>query len=179
MVYKRLFEKEENPFTKQFIQTMAQWQNYGIDSDNDPLIKKLNKLVIPTKYKKCNNDLYRVVALEKEVLDNLNNEKKLNTKLFSSWSYDLKIVEGFSKGNYFIDFLYELKNPKVVFFKYKPKPKDIFLNLHLVWNDKLFLQTLENFGEENFDEGVEFRDSQKEVILHKVSLDKSHILKVN
>lgn len=177
MLYTKLFEAEKNPFTKDFIETIAKWQNYGISSSTDPFIKVLNKLIIPSKYKKCDSEIYRVMAIEKDLLTK--KPFKIKTNIFSSWSYDLKIVETFSKSGYFIEFLSDLKNPIKVFFKYKPSNKDVFINLHTLWSDKDFINAIKKIEETGyfFDEGLELGDIQKEVILNQIILKESNILK--
>lgn len=181
MIYERIFkEVKENEFTKDFIQTIALWQNYGISSDTDKFILKLKELKVPKKFKICSNDLYRVMVLEKDFFESIQKEnKKLTTLLYSSWSLELQSVNEYMKSYYFNDILSEVKNPQIVIFKHKPKSSEVFLNLHLLWNDKLFIKTIEEFESKGiyFNEGLELNDSQKEVILHSVNLDKTNIFK--
>ena len=172
--YIKLFENEQ--FSKEFVNTISHWMEFGIENNRDPFISRLEKLKISDKYKKCDDYLYRVMALDKKYINSmLDNNNSLITNIFSSWTLDLKIALNFEK-----IYFHKGKKDKSVIFKYKPEPNRIFLNLDTLWNDEKFINAINEFKKQNvvFETGIDIENEQKEVILKLLILDKSHILKI-
>lgn len=150
-----LKEIQENPtYSYDFIEIIAIWLNFGIQNKKNT--ESLLKLNIPSKFKKCNEPIYRILALD--------NDEKIRPGI-GSWTTDLEMAKKFIYEFWFEDSL-DNKEKAVIYMIPKPKPKNIILNISLLFNDEQFNEDIEYYenNKKFFNEGLMIGDSQSEII---------------
>lgn len=165
LIKKILLESTKPIYSYKFIQTIAKWQNYGASVKG--VLNNLLKLNIPNKFKICDKPIYRLLGLE--------NINKIESHI-GSWSLDINICKDFLSSDWF-DSLNDVNKKKAVILKVTPKPQNIIVNLDLLWKDKEFKKSI-NYYEDNkqwFNEGLEFENSQKEIVYKAPALSYKNI----
>jgi hypothetical protein len=140
-------------FSRKFIQTIAEWQNFG--GSDKKVTKAILNLEVPQEFKICNEPIYRVIGV--------NDISDVKIDNIGSWSIKETIAKQFVKSLWFQDFQTEMA---VLLMIQQPKSSNIILNLHAVWANKEFRESIAYYEDKGlyFNEGLDFEDDQKEVI---------------
>jgi len=161
--------------TKEWINVIGVWQHVGAVGGEE-VFKKLRCLKIPKKYS-TSGIVYRIMGVKfKKFIDLREFNDKLVTSEYSSWSLDPKIAENFIRARWFHDFN-DSREKIAVIFSFEPNNNDVFINLDKLWTNNELENEIEKYENEGIymHEGLEFKNSQKEVILNKVELKNENI----
>lgn len=151
------------------IDTLCEWQNYG--SSAKYLLSKLESIIklLPrptyTKPITC----YRAIELNTKDIKNLLSKDGLQCRKYESWTSSKTVITDYLRYN----FTSTKRNPLCLcVFKVTPKLSSIKVDFSQLWKDKDFLFSYNyhtNF--KDFNEGEEFKGTQKEVMLELDSLN--------
>lgn len=154
------------------IQAIAYWQNHG--SSDKKVLQAILKVSasFPAKFKNAPSEAFRVVYLSGKDFTKLKAGTPLPHRQAEGWTVSIQMVEQIIK-----DISLSTNYPKdsvEVVLHCKPSPDQIVLNLSTVWADPDFNEAVEYWEDmayqkkaKWFDEGLEFKDSQKEVIISR------------
>lgn len=149
-------------FSWNFIQAIANWQNYG--AADKSVVKDLLALKIDNKYKQCQTPIYRLIGLPPE--------QKIVTAHIGSWTTDLETAKEFIKSNWWEEFN-DAREKAAIILKVQPKLSNIIVNLSLLWADNDFRKAIKFYESKGkrFNEGLDFENSQSEVVYNSVQLN--------
>ncbi len=168
------------PFSKQQIQAVAEFQNYG---GSIPSVgKKLFSLNWPDEILKCNSTLYRVVVLPRKTVDSILSGISYPSMKVSSWSKSMQISKEFIHSHWFTGFYHDLddKNMKPTILLLGKIITDNIVDIDRLHKNPDFKKSIGYYENEGiiFNEGLDFGDSQREVAVKSFSLQKSDIMSV-
>lgn len=163
------------PLSFKAIQTVAQWQNYG--SGSRPTMNALAKLLpdfasVPV----YSGPAYRLVGLSKADLRKLVKEGSLPCRLLEGWTKSQAICHRYLQDSY--GALLKPDTALVVIFGIQVKKAA--LDLEALWKMKEWKDAVEAFEDAGkfFDEGLDFRGSQKEVIVSQPAVRLKDVVEV-
>lgn len=147
------------------INTVAEWQNYG-SGMRGLATKLLNVLPRLPKLKVYTGSVFRVIAVNRAQLSKLVKTGKLPARKAESWSKLRNIVFEYIRFN---GQLIDTDGDAValIVFKSEATKKNSKLDLEALWKNEAWVKTVEAYEDSGkfFDEGLEFRGTQKEVVL--------------
>jgi len=147
-----------------FIETIAVWMNFGVQNKQN--LKKLLKLNIPQKFKIVKSPIYRVIAVDEysDIYPGI-----------GSWTLDINIAKDFTNELWFQD---NYKAKAILLKIDKPKPENVILNIDAIFNDPEFLNSIEQHEDSGvwFNEGLELKNIQREVIYNATELNEKNIV---
>jgi len=164
-----MMAKGEAGPTEDMVETLGEWQNSALPGE----AKKLKKQPWPAKFRQYSGTLYRVIALSDKNLMKCIENKMVGAKKPSSWTKDMKVIREFMGDYFFSNSMGDAgDDSSAVLLTIKPKHSDIILDVDSIWKDKSWCAWIEHFNDQRkyFSEGLEFRDSQQEVILDIVNV---------
>ena len=178
MRYSEIIKEEpyKVPYAWDEIQAVAEWQNYGSNCD-DKLRKVLSSF--PTGVKTYSGDCYRIIGLTKDMVKTLLSGGTLKHRGMESWTIS------FVKAN---EFFHEIGGNTIepgtvpVCLKIPSTAATVELNLITLWHSNDWKESLEYWetlqlkGKAKwFNEGLEFEDSQEEIVLSRTHFDLSEV----
>lgn len=163
------------PLSFKAIQTVAQWQNYG--SGSRPTMNALAKLLpdfasVPV----YSGPAYRLVGLSKADLRKLVKEGSLPCRLLEGWTKSRAICRRYLQDSYGA----LLKPDTALVVTFGIQVKKAALDLEALWKMKEWKDAVEAFEDAGkfFDEGLDFRGYQKEVIVSQPSIRLKDVVEV-
>jgi hypothetical protein len=137
-----------------FIEAISCWMNYG-QSDKEAK-DDLLKLTIPAKFKTINKPIFRVMAM---------NSPEDYYQDVGSYTTSKAVIQEFIQSIHFIDSFRGKEHAYLLYIK-NPINSNCILNINSIFKDREFLDSIEYYESSGkyFDEGLEFKDSQKEVV---------------
>lgn len=138
-------------FDWNFIETIAQWMNYGLGEGDS--LKKVKQLKIDNRYKQCRDPLYRLILLK---------DKKYREE-YGSWTTDRSFIHDHYMSPWYNN---QNDNDDYVMIVERPVQSNILLNINSLFSDPRFKKSIDYFEDEGkfFNEGLDLGDSQSEVI---------------
>jgi hypothetical protein len=171
-----LIEADVPKLTWKQIQAVAEWQNYGGSMATADDRKSIDSAPWPKEATTYSGTLFRIVQFKGPVYQKLIDGTSYQYKSYSSWTMSEKIARDFTGSHWFQDF-YEEGNVAVLLkTTYNGKALDL-VKLH---NNPEF-QAARKYYEaqgKGFDDGLDFKGLQKEVILPTMSVTKKMVYKV-
>lgn len=148
------------------IEVVAQWQNFG--SGTSGLATKLAKVapLLPKSARVCKDVCYRAIGLSGKQIQRLLDDETLKHRRIESWTTStaaLKEYIGMSSSL--------IEGPHLVLLKHVPKRAEVVLNLDALWKDPQWKASVAYWEDSAlntkkwFNEGLDFKGSQKEVAL--------------
>jgi hypothetical protein len=161
------------------IEAIEQWQNYGSGGGTTVIQNMLTVIpTLPAYAQPYAGELYRVVGLTRFDLRKLLRTGKLTARKLECWSKSKNAVYDY------LDYTYESMllpdSVATVIFKATVSSKEGVLDLDNLWKNKEWIDRVEWFEDNNqgFDVGIDFKDSQQEVVVSRPYLRISEIIEV-
>lgn len=163
------------PLSYTAIQTVARWQNYGSGSKSTmkAMVKLLPAFASVPVY---SGPAYRLVGLSKADLRKLVREGEVPCRQLEGWTKSQAICRQYLADSY--GALLKPDTALVVIFGIRVKRAA--LDLEALWKTKEWenaVEAFENAGQ-FFDEGLDFRGSQKEVLVSQLSVRLKDVVEV-
>ena len=161
----RLLAVEKSGPTKAMIETLDEWQNTSPASYG----KKLKTQPWPEQFRKCSDKLYRIIVVSEATALKMFAQGHVDNPKPASWTKDMKVIKEFTQSLFFGD-SYQASGeyPTVLLMTHVPKANEVILDIDRLWKDKSFKAWVEHYedaGDLRGGEGLDFADSQKEVVL--------------
>lgn len=169
----RLIAGTEGP-TKKMLETLDEWQNYALAEN----AVQLKRQPWPEKYRHYRGILYRIIALsDKKLVETLNSGNLVSKP--ASWTKSLKVIKEYMTTHAFSRWIAKAgSDSAAVLLTYSPKSSEVILDIDSLWHDPSFKAWVEHYedeGELSGGEGLDFQDSQKEVVLDTVHIKATQI----
>lgn len=163
------------PLSYKAIQTVAQWQNYGSGSRSTmtAMVKLLPAFASVPVY---SGPAYRLVGLSKADLRKLVKEGQIPCRQLEGWTKSQSICRRYLADSY--GALLKPDTALVVIFGIQVKKAA--LDLEALWKLKEWKNAVEAFEDAGkfFDEGLDFKGSQKEVLVSQPSVRLRDVVEV-
>ena len=161
-------------YTLDFIQTVNDWQAYGMRERKNEIAQKLRSFSIDDHLKKCDKPCYRITDFRNHVKERSIFDAFLNQRILfgvTSWTTDYKVAQNFYKEGIplypyeGINYIIKITNCS-----------NIILNIESLYSDTAFIKACEKHKKniKEYSKGIgRFGNTQKEVILdiESVSVD--------
>lgn len=161
-------------FDLKLLQAVSDWQRGGDAKQNMRRGQTLKGACasLPQEYRVCNLCCFRQVALPKGGVWDLIGEDSLGEKI-SSWSLDIEVVKSFKGG-----VPPEGQGYQGVILCVLPKPANVIVNLHQLYDDSDFTEALERHKADilgYYDGAGRYGNTQSEVVLEVSSVTQEEI----
>jgi hypothetical protein len=148
------------------IEALAEWQNYG--SGMRGIAVRLRAAIkhLP-KVPAYQGDLFRAVGMDLSTAKSFIKTGKFKCRSLESWAkQERQVMEYLANNGTLVG---GKGRGVVVVFKTKSNKENCVLDIEALWRDKSLVACVDQYEDAGFyfDEGIEFRGSQKEVVIAK------------